>query len=291
MKKYIGILSFGFIFLLQSFTYMADKHKPAYVIFTSKGKDSNFSQLLKKAQEADVILFGEYHNNPISHWLQLELARELTKDKKGRLVFGAEMFESDVQVIMNEFLSGMINEKTFRAESRPWVNYPTDIKPLVEFAKENNIPFVATNVPRRYANMVFHSGLEALERVSEEAKHWLPPLPIKYDPSLKGYAEIHKATGGHGTENLPKSQALKDATMSHFILKNRKEGQIFLHFNGTYHSNNYEGIYWYLKQENPNLKILTIATVEQPILDDLKNENLGLADFIIATPENMAKTH
>ncbi|MBA3901511.1 MAG: ChaN family lipoprotein, partial [Bacteroidetes bacterium] len=238
-----------------------------------------------------VIFFGELHNNPIAHWLKLELVKAAHEQKKQNLVLGAEMFESDIQIVIDEFFAGKINEKSFRAESRPWVNYSTDIKPLIDFAKENQLRFVATNTPRRYANMVFHKGLEELENLSVETRQWLPPLPIKYDPELKGYKEIFKATGGHGTENLPKSQALKDATMAHFILKNLKESQTMIHFNGAYHSNNYEGIYWYLKQENPNLKILTISTTEQKEIGTLNEESINLADFLIVTPESMTKTH
>ena len=59
----------------------------------------------------------------------------------------------------------------------------------------------------------------------------------------------------HGNQNLPKAQAIKDATMAHFILENWEKGKTFIHYNGSYHSDNFEGIVWYLKQENPNLYI------------------------------------
>jgi uncharacterized iron-regulated protein len=290
MKKLHLLILLGII-IIPILSFMPEKQKPAYTLFNSKGKEVGFDQMLKLSLDADVILFGELHNNPLSHWLQLELVKAIYEQKKENTVLGAEMFETDIQLIMDEYLTGKINEKSFKAESRPWINYATDIKPLVDFAKEKQIPFIATNTPRRYANMVFHQGLESLNNLSEEGKKWLPELPIKYDANLKGYAEIFKATGGHGTENLPKSQALKDATMSYFILKNLKEKQVFVHFNGAYHSNNYEGIYWYLKQSNPNLKIITISTAEQKGIEKLDESNINTADFIIVTPESMTKTH
>lgn len=125
----------------------------------------------------------------------------------------------------------------------------------------------------------------------KDALKWIAPLPIKYDKELPGYKKIVKMAGGHGGNNLPKAQAIKDATMAHFILKKYREGSTFIHYNGTYHSDNFEGISWYLKQANPNLKIITIATVEQEKVNSLKEANIGIASFILCTPELMCKTH
>ena len=91
-------------------------------------------------------------------------------------------------------------------------------------------------------------------------------------------------------ENLPKAQAAKDATMAHFILENWSDGLTMFHFNGTYHSDNFEGIVWHLKQQNPGLKIITIATVQQTDIDSLSEENENLATYILCVPENMTRT-
>jgi uncharacterized iron-regulated protein len=96
---------------------------------------------------------------------------------------------------------------------------------------------------------------------------------------------------GHGGDNIVQSQALKDATMAYFIMENRDRGDVFIHFNGTYHSNNFEGIYYYLKQANPDLKIITIASIEQASTDSLEEENLDLADFVLVVDEDMTKTY
>jgi uncharacterized iron-regulated protein len=129
-----------------------------------------------------------------------------------------------------------------------------------------------------------------LDSLDAEAKKWICPLPMAYDPELSCYKEIAKAAGGHGGENLPKSQAIKDATMAHFILKNWSKGKIFLHYNGSYHSNNHQGIEWYLKKASPSLKVFTIASTEQTAVDTLAKESIGLGDYIICTPETMTKT-
>lgn len=284
--KYASLLA---AVLFTSFTLSTNK--PAYKLFDAKGKETAYDKMLKAAQEADVVLFGELHDNPIIHWLQLELTQDLYKIKKENLVLGAEMFEADDQVAIDEYLQEKISEKTFKDEVKLWPNFKTDYKPLLDFAKSNKLKFIAANIPRRYANMVYLKGLGQLDSLDAQAKKWIAPLPIEYDPELGSYKDIFLAAGGHGGDNLPQSQAIKDATMAYFILKNWSKGKTFIHYNGTYHSNNREGIAWYLKQARPDLKIVTIASTQQDSINVLANESLNLGDFIIVTPGNLTKTH
>ena len=255
---------FQFLFVLLFFVFASFKtDKPAYFLFNKEGKTVKYSKMLNDIQNADIVLFGESHDNPISHWLQLELTTDLFELKNENLVLGAEMFESDNQVILDEYLDSLISQKSFEAEARLWPNYKTDYKPLVEFANKNRLRFVATNVPRRYASMVNSKGFEGLEELSDEAKLFIPPLPIDYDSTLNCYKSMleMEGIGSHVTENFPKAQAIKDATMAYFILKNWSPGKMLIHYHGSYHSENFESIYWYLKQQNPSLNIVTIETV------------------------------
>lgn len=284
------------IFLLLSvfaLTVAMKNDKPAYKLFNSEGKQVKYKTLLKNALESDIVFFGEMHNNPICHWLQLELTSDIFEKKGELLVMGAEMFETDNQLILDEYLNELIKTKNFENEAKLWPNYKTDYKPLVEFAKENNLNFIATNIPRRYAAVVHKKGFEGLDSLNQEAKVLIAPLPVKYDPELNCYKNMLKMMGGmgHVNTNLPKAQAIKDATMSYFILENLSEGTLFVHYNGTYHSNDFEGIVWYLKQENPDLKILTIASVEQKEIDELSDEYLNIANYVLVIPENMTKTY
>ncbi len=291
MKKNYWILVVALAFI----TMAMRSDLPAYKIYNQKAKEVKYKKLIGDALDADVVLFGELHNNPISHWMQLELTKDIFAEKGDQLVLGAEMFESDNQMLLDEYLDGTIKQRNFEAEAKLWDNYKTDYKPLIEFAKENQVKFVASNVPRRYASLVHSNGFEGLNDLSEGAKILLPPLPVAYDPELPGYTAMIEMMGGmgsdHANDNLPKAQAIKDATMAHFILQNLAAGQTFIHYNGAYHSNNFEGIYWYLKQQRPELKILTITTVEQESMDDLTEENTGVADYTICVPADMTKTY
>ena len=284
MKRLIFVV----FFLITSIIGFSQEKK-AYQLFNKKGKKVDYGKLLIAAEKAQVVLFGEYHNNAISHWLELELTKDLAN--KNKIILGAEMIEADNQKQLDQFLKGEINQKQLDSTARLWPNYKTDYKPLVEFAKENNIPFIATNIPRRFASIVSKKGFEGLENLTSEEKTWIAPLPIVYDSELPGYVNMMKMMGDHASPNMPKAQAIKDATMAYFIQKNLKEKSIFIHFNGTYHSDNFEGIYWYLKKTAPNLEILTIATIEQKELKKISTEDYNKADYILVIDEDVTKTH
>ncbi|MFC2097721.1 ChaN family lipoprotein [Bacteroidota bacterium] len=284
-----------FLFLFPALMLAAQSDKPAFRLFDDQGVVVKYEKLLKDCEEADIILFGELHNNPIVHWLQYELSKDLFEIKGDNLVLGAEMFETDNQLILNEYLDGLISVIRFETEAKLWPNYKTDYKPLVNMAKDNKLKFIATNIPRRYASMVSKGGFEILEKLTDEAKKMIAPLPIQYDANLNCYKSMLSMGGGamgqHVNINLPKAQAIKDATMSNNIYKNWEEGKTFIHYHGTYHSDNFESIVWYLKQKNPDLKILSIGSVSQEIIDKLDEENLGKANIIICVAESMTKTY
>ena len=263
--------------------------KKAYQIFDKNGKKTSYEKLLKAGEKADVVLFGEYHDNSVVHWLQLEFTKDLAQKKD--LVLGAEMLEADNQTQVNQYLKGEINQKQLDSSARLWKNYKTDYKPLVDFAKEKKINFIATNVPRRYASLVFKKDLVALDSLSAQEKSWIAPLPIEFDINLPGYKSMMGMQGGHAGEKMPKAQAIKDATMAYFINKNRKENSVFIHYNGTYHSDNFEGINWYLRKLDAGIKIVTIATVEQKDITKLEAEHYNKADFILVIDEDVTKTY
>ena len=282
MKKYF----FLFLFLTVSFSSFSQEKK-AFILFDKKGKITTYKRLLKASAKADIVLFGEYHNNPIAHWLQLELIKDL--EPKRSLILGAEMFERDNQKELNSYLQGTINQKALDSLARLWNNYKTDYKPLVDFALNKKIPFIATNIPRKYASLVYKKGLQVLDTLPINEKQWIVSLPMKYDGTLSQYQKMRKMMA-HMGENLPIAQAIKDATMAETILRDRREGSLFVHFNGSYHSDFYQGIYWYLQQENPHLRILTITTLTQSDLKKLNKEAYGQADFILVVDEDMTTT-
>ncbi len=287
MKRLITLLFIA----LTAVSFAQDR--PAYRIFDQNGNPLTYKQMLSGLEKADFVFYGELHNNPIAHWMELEITKSLYAQNP-KLILGAEMFEADVQLILDEYLSGIIREKDVKNEARVWPNYSTDYQPLLVFAREHDLRFVATNIPRRYANLVYRKGFEALEKLSDQAKQYIAPLPIKYDPELKCYKNMLQGMvhmGMTANPNIAKAQAIKDATMAYFISRNYKKGYQFIHYNGSYHSDDFQGIVWYLKSLEPQAKIVTITTVEQDNTNKLDDQYKNKANYIIVVPSDMTKTY
>jgi len=285
MKNIISFLS------ILLFVNMQAQKKESFKVFKAKGTKTSYKKLLKNAKKADIVFFGEEHDNPVAHWLELELTKDLVEKSGKPVILGAEMMETDNQIPLNKYLKGDIDYKTFKKEARLWPNFKTDYKPLVDFAKKKHLPFIATNIPRRYASKVYHGGFKALDTLPQTEKQWIAPLPIVYDANLSQYKKMLEMMKGHGGDNLPKAQAVKDATMAYNILKNYKKGSLFIHYNGSFHSNMHQGIIWYLKQQKPDLKILTIDIETQDNLKKLNPKHLKKADFIIVTPKDFPRSY
>jgi uncharacterized iron-regulated protein len=273
--------------------FTAAQLKEPYALFDAKGKKISYEKLIQISAKADVVLFGELHNNTFAHWLELQVLKDLHKSGENVAV-GMEMFETDDQLVIDEYVAKLIEEKQFIKEAKFWDNYKSDYRPLVEFARVNNLNLVATNVPRRYANLVYRKGLASLDSLPSEAKSMIVPLPLAVDYSMPNYKSMMEGMSQHGSgtaENLVASQALKDATMAHSILKYHKEGQLFYHVNGSYHSQDYQGIVTYLKKTKPDLNIVTIHIVEQEAIKDLEKANTNRADFTFCIVDDMIKSY
>lgn len=272
--------------------------KPAYLIFDSKGELVDFSSLISDISNADICLFGELHNDPISHWLEIELIKEFNLAKNKQLIVGAEMWERDNQLLIDEaFVHKFYDEAMYLESSKLWSNTKPDYLPILQYCAKNNLKFIGTNIPRRYARMVSRSGIESLNSLSELAKTYIAPLPILIDLNEYSYKTMIQDMPQGNTmkmtnpENLAKAQAVKDATMAYFIQKETMPGYLFFHFHGEFHSAFYSGIFFYLKQYNPKLKVKSISIVKQENINVLDKENLNRADYIIVVPESMSVTY
>jgi len=174
-----------------------------------------------------------------------------------------------------------------------WRNYKTDYKPLVEFAKENKLRFIATNIPRRYAAMINKKGMAALDSLSPEALAMIGPVQAHFDSTV--YATMADAMGEHvppNMLNIQTAQAAKDATMAQFSLNNFSKGDFLFHFEGAYHSNYNRGIIWWINKIQPGLTIKTIATLDQSEWEELTDDQKAtIANYTLVVVDNMTKTN
>ncbi len=288
------IIAFISLFFLGYFSSAQELKN--YQFYNKKKQAIDFHQTAKILSKYDIILFGEHHNDAVTHWLQLKLAEELYQKSGKKLSLGFEMFERDNQRAIDQFLTNKINEKTFTDSVRLWSNYKTDYQPLIRFAKEKNLQVVASNVPRKYASMVAKNGLTSLDQLSENDKRWMVKLPLIVDEKTPGYPEMIEMMKDHSAANAKNfvyAQALKDATMAESILQNHQKKELFLHYNGDFHSKNYGGIYHYLKRANPKLKVAVISIIEnkdlKPILEN--NEKYTPTEILLVLPTDSPKTH
>ncbi len=249
-----------------------------------KQKEISIDNIIADMKDADVLFFGEEHNDSIGHALETEIFQKLKQAYPQHIALSMEMFHTDIQPVVNEYLADVISEKNFLKESRAWENY-NDYRPLVEYSKNNKLQVIAANAAARYSNAVTKNGLNTLKNFPKTSLSFLPPLPI--DTATGRYHEKFTGLlGGHGMGTLKvyQTQNFWDATMAWSISKftQANKGIKILHLNGRFHSDEKLGTLAKLQQYSPKLKILNISafadeSFEKP--DWIKFSNLG--DYII----------
>jgi uncharacterized iron-regulated protein len=266
-----------------------------YRVYTSTGKAATLDDVVAAAGAADVLFVGEEHDDPGAHFVEYELLRRAAErygaDSKRQVVLSLEMFERDVQPIVDEYLGGLITESHFLKASRPWNNYQSDYRPLVEYAREHKLPVVAANAPQRYANRASRLGRASLAELSPAAKQWLAPLP--YGEPVPAYREKFEALmgDGHGAApNMPAhiidGQALWDATMAYSISQAlaRAPNALVVHANGKFHSEERLGVPAQLLRYTPKARLLVVTVVSTDAVETFDAAELGrLGDFVVMT--------
>ncbi|MFM1873463.1 MAG: hypothetical protein RL398_2885 [Planctomycetota bacterium] len=167
--------------------------------------------------DADLVAFGEEHMTPAVHRRHHELLRELYA-KRPQMVIAMEMFERDVQGVLDQYLKGEIDEATFVAGSRPWPHYDRDYRPVIEFAKLHGIPVLAANAPRDLARKASKEGVAAVLGNPNVAKESTAPKDAYWE-AFKGSMAGHESMfGPNGMELFYGAQCLKDDTMAESIV-------------------------------------------------------------------------
>jgi uncharacterized iron-regulated protein len=265
-----------------------------YKIYDVRNKKIISSEeLVSNLKGTDVIFFGEEHNDSVGHYLEADLFERIALTYS-KTALSMEMFHTDVQIILDEYLSNNISEKNFIKEARAWNNYK-DYRPLIEFAKERGIAVVAANAATRYSNLVTRSGLEGLKLLSKRSKVFLPPLPIDTADGPY-YSKFIETMGGHsmGAMKIYQTQNLWDATMAWSIaeyLKKNKGTKIF-QVNGRFHSDDHLGTFAKLKRQLPKL---TLSNISCFYADDFANPSWEkykhLGDYIVVTDPNIKRSY
>lgn len=281
-------------------------------VYRADGSLGTLADIVKAMADYDAVLLGETHDDPVAHFLEAELLRLAYEYHATRrlLVLSLEMFERDVQTVMDEYLADQIPETHFLKSARPWRNYEGDYKPMVEFAKARRLPVVAANAPRRYVNRVSRLGKASLDELSPQARAWLPPLP--YADASPAYAEkfhrtmrssrqssdsasqqVDEATAKERAARSLAAQSLWDASMAHAIaeqLKQRK-GALVLHVVGRFHSEERMGIPDHLQRYRPGARVLIVTMLAMTAFPEFSAESHAkYGDFVILTDGKLPRS-
>jgi uncharacterized iron-regulated protein len=288
-----SILILFILLLFSSFGYSQD-NKLYKIYNSSTHKTISMDELVKALDKTNAIFYGEEHNDSTGHLLEATILKKLAEPHPQKVALSMEMFETDCQNVLNEYLSGFIREKNFVTDARCWPNYQ-DYRPLIEFSKTNHLPVIAANAPSRYTNMVSRMGLNALNQLSPFGKTYLPPLPI--DTATGAYlAKFDAIMGGHGAMGgmqVYQAQNLWDATMGWTIASFLKThpGFTIFQINGGFHSEEKLGAVEQLKKYLPDASVKNIAAYASESFEKPDWEKVGkLGDFIILTKASMAKS-
>ncbi|MCI0486544.1 MAG: ChaN family lipoprotein [Blastocatellia bacterium] len=314
-------------------------------VHRADGRVATLADIAEAMADYDAVLLGENHDDPAAHYIEAELLRlaaerytsssnETTagtsqndlSSKRRAVVLSLEMFERDVQTMVDEYLAGLITEEHFTKSARAWPYYKSDYRPMVEYAKQHRLPVIAANAPRRYVNLVSRMGGESLARLSPQARAWLPPLP--YGEASKAYAEKFRGVMGHLERPSPTeekrpdngssssaasqterpaqdeeakkarferglaSQSLWDASMAHAIAGQLKKDSraLVIHVNGRFHSEERMGIPDHLARYRKGARALIVTMLSDkgfPNFDSSKHARLG--DFIIITDPTLPR--
>ncbi|MEW6734824.1 MAG: ChaN family lipoprotein [Acidobacteriota bacterium] len=284
---------------------------PYHVYDTRQRQWIDLETMLAAVAQEEVVFLGEQHNDPYAHRLQLAIIQG-TARRRSNIVLAMEMFERDVQPALNDYIAGRINETEFLSRSRPWNNYLTDYRPLVEYARSRGWPVIGGNAPQRLARAVSNHGMNIVEQFSAfdrglVAEKMECPRDDYWDRFSKVMISISASHGGgnanpHGTatsveaspavsdriEKLYQAQCLKDETMAESIamaLKEREASKpLVIHVNGDFHSAFGEGTVSRTRRRLPNARIKNVSFIPIKSLDQISvEEYLKQGDYLIFT--------
>jgi uncharacterized iron-regulated protein len=191
---------------------------------TADYKTITLEEMVRETSSADIIFAGELHNTERHHRLQLLVIRRLA-DAGLPVAIGLEMFPKESQKTLDEWVAGELSSIDFmRAFELNW-GYPwTLYKDIFLFARENEVPLVALNIPREVSRKVRESGFSSL---SEKELEQLPPdLTCDVDEEYMDYIRRvfsyheHQSINENGSfVNFCEAQLLWDKSMAWYLLE------------------------------------------------------------------------
>ncbi len=287
MRKLAGICTV--LFLLCSVTW-AQWPK----IYNSETQEwTSWEKLSVEIKQSQMIYVGELHNHNWGHKVELLILEKVFAQKEN-VAIALEMFERDTQFILDGYLTGQVTEEFFLQNSRPWGNYATDYRPLIEFSKAYRLPVLGMNVPRRYASFVAKGKDKILWQMPATEQSFLAKEILA--PQDKYHTKFYETMKGHVPpaviELYYRSQCLKDDTMARSMVEffHKNPQATIISYTGAFHSDEHLGLVSKVKEQLPQTPhlLLTIIPVEQGKKIS-PQKYAHLADYVLFAPGNTTK--
>jgi len=273
----------------------APSYIPHRVYDTKHKKFIDFETLAARLGAADLVFVGEEHNDPATHRMELAILEGLAR-RRDSVTLALEMFERDVQPLLDRYLAGAATEEELLRDSRPWKNYAADYRPLVELARSRGWPVVASNTPRPLASLVSRTGLAGLDTVaapmrSNAAEQVSCPEDDYYEKfaAVMGDMSAHGPAGASEADlrgrllRMYQAQCVKDETMAESVARAWSPGRLVVHYNGSFHSDFRLGTAERALRRAGAASMLVVTALPVPNLDDLSpgKEVRKRADYLL----------
>lgn len=238
-----------------------------YQLYSPHTQPITLKQLVSSAEDADVILVGEWHTHPATHYFEAQLLHQLTVAEP-KLALSMEQFSRDKQSIVNQYLDGEIGEQILKQKGNAWPNYSSDYRPLIEYAKTNNLDVIAANAPRKIVRCIGRKGTDYVASLPSEQQSW---IATKINTEQSPYKTKFMGSMHHGdlaqNENQYAAQVTWDETMGESIVNylNDHPDHLVMHIAGNFHVEDGLGIKASILRRNPDLNVLVISITSDPI--------------------------
>lgn len=257
-----------------------------YQLLSPTGSTLSLTALPQEIIDADVILIGEWHTHAAVHRFQTDLFKQLSATNP-ELALSMEQFSRDKQMIMDEYLTGKIGEKTLMSDANAWPNYESDYRPLIELAKAEERDVIAANAPKPIVKCIGQQGISYLDKLDIDEKSWLAK---HIDLSDSPYKSKFLSSMHHGDEEQTQKQFAAqmtwDATMAESIvnyLALHPKAQV-MHIAGKFHIENGLGTAAQIVKLNPNLNVVVISPLEKA-----SNEGSDYQLEVLTPPKRFVK--
>ena len=262
-----------------------------------RGTPIDWSTLVRRSSEVDVLLLGEEHDDAFAHAVQRALLASILETNE-RTALSMEMFERPDQDALDRWSAGEIDTDVMIEDTgaRSWGGesaWRAWYQPILDVARERDAPLVAANAPREFVRRARLEGYEVLEALPAESRSTFDiPVSLEQGEYWTKFRDTMRGFRGDDVEESDildtfKSQMMWDTTMAHSMASalDRPDVDRVVHLVGRFHVDHDGGTTRELRRLRPELSVLTVTCVRSGAgRRDLAEEDLERADVVIYTP-------